>query len=228
MARDDAGQAAPGSKPEMRAVERDYVYKNERCCQGNRPDWRRRALIGGLTGWIFSPMLFRSSPARAADGGGDPTKMRAQAGDQLVFKTGARKGEAITIADMAYGAKQLFAYPYEPVDGVLRRGSRLNQILVLRLAEDGYTDKVRARAVNGVIAYSAICTHENCPVSGWLPDDQLFICPCHESIYDPKDGARVVSGPARRALPALPLTVMDGVLMAAGGLTGRVGRPKRT
>jgi len=78
-----------------------------------------------------------------------------------------------------------------------------------------------------VIAYSAICTHENCPVTAWHSDDQLFICPCHETHYDPKNGARVVSGPAKRALPALPLTVKDGVLTAAGGLTGRVGRRKR-
>ena len=140
----------------------------------------------------------------------------------------ARKGEVITIADVAFGARPLVAYPYDPIEGVLRNGSRLNQILVLRLAEDSYTDKVRARAVDSVIAYSAICTHENCPVTAWHSDDQLFICPCHETHYDPKNGARVVSGPAKRALPALPLTVKDGVLTAAGGLTGRVGRRKRT
>jgi Rieske Fe-S protein len=109
---------------------------------------------------------------------------------------------------------------------VLRNGSRLNQILVLRLPEDGYIDEVRARAVDGVIAYSAICTHQNCPVSAWHPEHQMFICPCHESHYDPRNGARVVSGPAKRALPALPLTVKDGMLMASAGLTGKVGRKK--
>ena len=227
MARDDAWQGTRGSETERRAVERDCMNKNKRCCQGTRPDARRRALLGGLTGWIFSPMLFRPSPASAADGD-DPRKMRAQAGDQLVFKIGERKDEIISLADVAYGAKPIVAYPYDPVEGVLRRGSRLNQILVVRLAEDGYTDEVRARAVDGVIAYTAICSHQNCPVTGWHPDDQLFICPCHETHYDPKNGARVVSGPARRALPALPLTVTDGVLTAAAGLTGRVGRRKRT
>jgi Rieske Fe-S protein len=94
------------------------------------------------------------------------------------------------------------------------------------LHEDGYSDEVRARAVDGVIAYSAICTHQNCPVSAWHPEDQVFICPCHESRYDPRNGARVVSGPARRALPALPLTVKDGMLIASAGLTGKVGRRK--
>ncbi len=229
MARDHSWKAARGRQTEMRAVERDCVGKKKPCRQQTWPDWRRRALLGGLTGWIFSPMLFRAAAGRAAvDDGVNASKMRAQAGDQLAFKTGARKGQAITIADVAYGARPLVAYPYDPIEGVLRNGSRLNQILVLRLAEDSFSDKVRARAVDGVIAYSAICTHENCPVTAWHPDDQLFICPCHESHYDPKDGARVVSGPAKRALPALPLTVKDGVLMAAGGLTGKVGRRRRT
>ena len=129
--------------------------------------------------------------------------MRAQPGDQLVFKSGDRKGEVIAFADVVAGARPLVGYPYDPVNDVLRRGSRLNQILVVRLAEEEYSDQVRERAVDGVIAYSAICTHQNCPVTGWHPDHQQFICPCHETYYDPKDGARVVSGPARRALPAL-------------------------
>ena len=47
-------------------------------------------------------------------------------------------------------------------------------------------------------------------------------CPCHDSEFDPKDGARVVTGPAPRRLP-LPLKIVDGVLMAAGGFAGRVG-----
>lgn len=229
MAKDDLGQAAPGSTIKKRAAKRDCVNKDECCCQGARPDGRRRALLGGLTGWIFSPVLFRSSPADAAEGDvEDPKKMRAQAGDQLFFKSGDRKNQPIRLADVVYGAKQLVAYPYDPVNDVLRRGSRLNQIILVRLDEDGYTDEVRSRAVDGVIAYSAICTHQNCPVTAWHPEHQQFICPCHETHYDPKNGARVVSGPTKRALPALPLTVVDGVLTAAAGLTGTVGKRRRT
>ena len=36
-------------------------------------------------------------------------------------------------------------------------------------------------------------------------------------------GARVVGGPAKRRLAALPLHLVDGALMAAGGFKGRVG-----
>ncbi len=189
-------------------------------------DPRRRVLLGGLLGWLLSPLWFGSKTARAADQ--DPAKMRAQPGDQLVFRLGDRKGEAIALADVVDGAKPLLGYPYDPVNDVVRKGSRLNQILVLRLPPEELTEEVRARSIDGVIAYSAICTHENCPVTGWHPEHQQFICPCHETHYDPKDGARVVSGPAKRALPALPLTVEDGFLVAADGLTGKVGKRKPT
>jgi Rieske Fe-S protein len=181
-----------------------------------------------LIGATLAPSILRATPAEAADDDAiDPRKMRAQEGDQLKFKATSRKGEIITLADVELGAKPLVAYPYDPVNGVLRKGSRLNQILILRLSEDDYTDETRARAMEGVIAYSAICSHQNCPVTGWHPEHLQFICPCHETHYDPKDGARVVSGPAKRALPALPLTAKDGVLTASAGLTGKVGRPKK-
>jgi len=220
-----ADKTAWGSRTEIGPVEGDSRGKNERRCQQIRPRWRRRVVLGGLTSWILSPTLFRSGSASAA---ADASKIRAQAGDQLAFKTGSRKGEVVSMADVAIGARPLVVYPYDPIAGVLRNGSRLNQILLVRLAEDSYTDEVRARAADGVIAYSAICTHQNCPVTAWHPDHQQFICPCHETHFDPKNGARVVSGPAKRALPALPLTAKDGVPTAAGGLTGKVGRRKRS
>lgn len=194
------------------------------CCQSQKPDSRRRLLLSALLGWLVAPFVMRGGSAQAADK--DPEKMRAQPGDQLVFKSGDRKGEVIKFDDVVAGEKPLFGYPYDPVNDVLRKGSRMNQILVLRLPPDELSDEVLERAVDGVIAYSAICTHENCPVSGWHPEHEQFICPCHETHYDPKDGARVVSGPAKRALPALPLTVEDGVLVAAGELTGKVGKRK--
>jgi rieske iron-sulfur protein len=52
---------------------------------------------------------------------------------------------------------------------------------------------------------------------------QRLMCFCHYSQFDPKDGARVVEGPAPRRLAALPLKLADGVLTVAGGFIGRVG-----
>ncbi len=47
------------------------------------------------------------------------------------------------------------------------------------------------------IAFSVNCTHLGCPVR-WLPDAQLFMCPCHGGVYY-EDGT-VAAGP-----PPLPL-----------------------
>jgi menaquinol-cytochrome c reductase iron-sulfur subunit len=41
-------------------------------------------------------------------------------------------------------------------------------------------------------AFSAHCTHLGCPVR-WLPDSELFMCPCHGGVFY-KDG-QVAAGP---------------------------------
>jgi menaquinol-cytochrome c reductase iron-sulfur subunit len=47
-------------------------------------------------------------------------------------------------------------------------------------------------------AFSVNCAHLGCPVR-WLPDAQLFMCPCHGGVYY-ADG-RVAAGPPPHALP---------------------------
>ena len=62
------------------------------------------------------------------------------------------------------------------------------------------------------VAYSAICTHEGCIVA--FGNGQLA-CPCHGSIFDPANNARVVNGPARRPLPKIPVEVRRGEVVRA-------------
>jgi len=50
----------------------------------------------------------------------------------------------------------------------------------------------------GVLAFSAVCTHEGCTVS-FLPDESIIWCACHNGRYDLQ--GRVVSGPPPRPLP---------------------------
>ena len=45
-------------------------------------------------------------------------------------------------------------------------------------------------------------------------------------MFDPKDGGRVVEGPAPRMLPALPLKVVDAKLVVAKPFTAAVGFEK--
>lgn len=146
-----------------------------------------------------------------------------QADDVLVFAFGAHAGQTIAPGDLLPDAKQTLAYPMQPATRVVRDGTRLNQLLVVRLAPQALTAETHARSADGIVAYSGVCTHTGCDVTDWLPDARHFKCPCHESEFDPGDAARVVSGPAPWQLAALPLKLVDGVLAIAGPFIGKVG-----
>jgi cytochrome b6-f complex iron-sulfur subunit len=57
------------------------------------------------------------------------------------------------------------------------------------------------------VAYSAVCTHQGCKVAY---KEGNLACPCHGSIFDPANGASVVTGPAQRPLPEIPVKVEGG------------------
>ena len=81
-----------------------------------------------------------------------------------------------------------------------------------------------AETVDDLVCYSKVCTHAGCPVGLYRASVGELICPCHQSTFDVNHGARVVSGPAGRPLPQLPLGVDDeGFLIATGGYTEPVG-----
>lgn len=78
--------------------------------------------------------------------------------------------------------------------------------------------------VDGVVAYSKICTHAGCPVGLYADDMGLLMCPCHHSIFDVYHGAKPVDGPAARSLPQLPLGVdARGYLIALGDFSAPAG-----
>jgi cytochrome b6-f complex iron-sulfur subunit len=62
------------------------------------------------------------------------------------------------------------------------------------------------------VAYSAVCTHQGCTVP--YKNGQL-VCPCHGSVFDPADGAAVVTGPAQTPLPEIPVKVQGGEIVKA-------------
>jgi ubiquinol-cytochrome c reductase iron-sulfur subunit len=78
--------------------------------------------------------------------------------------------------------------------------------------------------VDGVVAYSKLCTHVGCPVGLYQADRGLLLCPCHQSTFDVYDGARPIFGPAARSLPQLPLGRNDkGELVARADFSDPVG-----
>ena len=152
----------------------------------------------------------------------DDAPARPRENDQLVFAFGDRSGEAIKPDDVVVGAGPLWAHSVDPVSRHVQ-DDRLNTLLIVRFAPDALDEPTRQLAADGILAYSAVCTHTGCDVSIW--DDQTlnFVCSCHDSEFDPREGAKVLFGPAPRRLPALPLKIAEGALVVAGEFRGRVG-----
>jgi rieske iron-sulfur protein len=180
----------------------------------------RRGVLCGALALGITGTLGGGSGAGAA---GDPQRERPQPGDVLVFAAGDRKGEPITVEDVPVAARPLLAFPKDPASDTVRDGSRLNQVTLVRVEPADLSDETREAAVEGVVAYSAVCTHQGCPISMWKSETATLFCSCHGSEFDPTDAANVVVGPATRRLAMLPLGLEDGVLVAAGEFIGRVG-----
>jgi Rieske Fe-S protein len=111
----------------------------------------------------------------------------------------------------------------DPRTKVVRDGSLLNQVALVRLDAAKLSEETRAYAAGGVVAYSAVCTHHGCPISMWHTESRTLFCSCHASRFDPADRARVIDGPAPRRLPMLPLELAGGGVAAADGFSARVG-----
>lgn len=99
--------------------------------------------------------------------------------------------------------------------------------LVIRTREDQQLTVAEGRedwVVDGIVAYSKLCTHVGCPVGLYQSGEGLLLCPCHQSTFDVLDGARPVFGPAGRPLPQLPLGVDDdGYLIATDDFSDPTG-----
>jgi len=78
--------------------------------------------------------------------------------------------------------------------------------------------------VDGILAYSKICTHVGCPISLWEQQTHHLLCPCHQSTFDLANSGVVVFGPAARSLPQLPITTdAEGYLIARSDFGVPVG-----
>jgi Rieske Fe-S protein len=114
-----------------------------------------------------------------------------------------------------------FLFPPEAVSSALgpqrTRVGRLNDFPIgegkLALVDDQPVWVVRL--AQGLVAMSALCTHQGCIVK-WQPDRRLFSCPCHQGLFDER--GNVVSGFPQLSLPRLDVGVVEGeVYVSAGG-----------
>lgn len=187
-------------------------------------DQTRRTLI--LAAFATAAGIAVSEPA-AADEDQPGSDERPQKADLLVLSEGEHAGQIITPQDLKLGGPPVRAWPKDPKTSVIRNGSRLNEVLVVRLDPAELDDETRSHSADGIVAYSIICAHAGCPVTAWVKeeagDKDVFKCVCHNSEYDPRQSAQVVFGPAPRRLAALPLAIAGGSLTVAATFVGKVG-----
>jgi rieske iron-sulfur protein len=179
---------------------------------------KRRGLLTGLCALGVGAPRIGAAQTGSAAFESDPPKEN----DWLVFAYGERAGQRIAPGDLGVGARQVFAFPMDPAGNVVR-GGRLNPVVVVTLDPDWLSEETRARSADGVVAYSGVCTHAGCDIDIWVEEQRRLQCMCHESQFDPADGATVVGGPALSPLAALPLKLVEGHLAVAAIFAGRLG-----
>jgi rieske iron-sulfur protein len=131
------------------------------------------------------------------------------AGDALVYATGNQAGQPVN-ADQIQAGQGVQAFP----EG--KSGNQDNLVELVRVAPGTGSE--------GLVAYSAICTHLGCTVIAKPNGDGYIVCPCHGSMFDPAHDAKVVHGPAGRPLPSLPITLgANGAVEANGEFSGPIG-----
>ncbi|QNK52324.1 Rieske 2Fe-2S domain-containing protein [Dermacoccus sp. PAMC28757] len=135
------------------------------------------------------------------------------------------EGTAIRASDVTLGS--VFHVLPEGVNDTehpLNEKTKASVILV-RLDEAKIkSERQRQWGVDGIVAYSKICTHVGCPVGLYEQQTHHLLCPCHQSTFDMTDDCKVIFGPAKRPLPQLKISVDDeGYLVADQGFKRPVG-----
>ncbi|AWB27462.1 QcrA and Rieske domain-containing protein [Halococcoides cellulosivorans] len=157
---------------------------------------------------------------RAALEGG-PDRLYAE-GVRLVDEA----GETLGVDAIPEGSGETMTVFPEAEGGGPIRTQEATTVLV-RFTDGDYEDPTTVSGtVAGYAAYSRVCTHAGCIVSQRSgPDGQYFLCPCHQSEFDPLEGASVAGGPATKPLPQLPigLTEDDELIVATGEFDDTIG-----
>lgn len=189
------------------------------------PETKRRDAmkwLGGIAGGVSVGSIVVAAIGALSDAGladvGQGSKVYVK-GTHLVDK----KGNRIHVDALPRGSgKKMLVLPE------LKKGKPLKTkkatTLLLRFTEDDFKKPTKLDwTAKGYVAYSMVCTHAGCLVEGRL--DGHLHCPCHGSKYEATAGAKVVGGPAPRALPQLPIGVSKSgnLLVATGSFEGPIG-----
>ena len=159
-----------------------------------------------------------------AAGGAMPTPQARGiplAGDVFVFTEGPNKDNVVMVNNVVATAPPLIVQAKDPA-GAMRESDN-STVLLYRVSPDKISADMKADTVEGIMAYSAVCTHLGCMLSNWDAATKQFLCPCHDALFDPlKEGANT-GGATSRTLPHFPVKSVDGKLVVADKPSGYVG-----
>ena len=106
-----------------------------------------------------------------------------------------------------------------PQPQITDEGQAIDQTVLIRISDQDFTTQPGREtwAPAGYLAYSKVCTHLGCPVGLYEQELELLVCPCHQSMFNVRNGAVPQFGPAPRPLPQLALMFDDDGNLAAQG-----------
>jgi rieske iron-sulfur protein len=176
------------------------------------------ASVAGAFGSLVA-LLKVLAPEKKGIGGYTTT---IKPGDGLVYAQGGNAGTPIMASSMKAGEAEL-AYPTG------KSSNPANLVQLIKLEETAFKPPTDiAMTDQGFVAYSAICTHLGCTVS-WMankesPAASFTECYCHNTTFDPAQGAKVMGGPAPIPLAQIGVKVMqDGALAFTSDFNGPIG-----
>ncbi len=176
----------------------------------------KTGIVAAIAAMIPGVLTLRGKSRTAATKGVEP-------GDRLVFALGENAGQPITEGSFTQN-EAVLAYP----EGKSDNHENLAMVCKLDPAQVKAPTDVQGTA-NGIVAYSAICTHLGCTVRfSEEPMEQApfphIHCPCHGAMFNPQQGCKVLGGPAPRPLPQLPVKLSPkGEVVVAGPFSGAIG-----
>lgn len=204
-------------REELASTAEDRAELADTFTRGSESISRRRFLVGAVVAVAGAYAATALSLLRTLAPEPDPV-LRHTAWQPMVRVVTAN-GDPVKPDDLRFGGV-MTVYPAASVGD-----ARAQTLLIKVQPRDLELPSGRESwAIDGVVAYSKICTHAGCPVGLFEEEESLLLCPCHQSTFDVLRGAVPTSGPAARALPQLPLALdTDGYIVAQSDFESPVG-----
>jgi rieske iron-sulfur protein len=188
---------------------------------------RRDLLKGTATVACASAVVALGGGTKAFAQGAGKEKGIPVAGDPLIYLDGAKKGQPVAVADVVKDAPAIMVVAQDPATGKPRMhegDSDKASVLLYRVDPSKISEGTKATdTVDGIVCYSAVCTHLGCMLVDWHAETKEPICPCHDAQFDLLDEGKNTAGARTRALPQIPIKAVNGNLVVDGEPTGYIG-----